>query len=120
MSAEIISHIGGLVTAKISGKLTYSELTSLQKQVINIIGREGGIRVLVITEDFLGWDKAGDWDDISFQDTSDPYINKMALVGEKKWEELALLFTSKGFREFPIEYFTPAELSKAQAWLTEN
>jgi hypothetical protein len=120
MSAEIISNTGGLVTAKISGKLTYSELTALQKSVISIIGREGGIRTLIIAEDFLGWDKSGDWEDISFQDTSDPYINKMAIVGEKKWEELALLFTGKGFREFPIEYFLPTELSKAQAWLTEN
>ncbi|MGZ4999213.1 MAG: STAS/SEC14 domain-containing protein [Methylomonas sp.] len=120
MSAEIISNFGGIVTAKITGLLTFPDLTALQKSVLSIIGREGGIRVLIITEDFQGWDKTGDWEDVSFQSTSDPYINKMALVGEKKWEDLALMFTGKGFREFPIEYFAPNELEIAQAWLAEG
>lgn len=117
MSAEIISHFDGIVTAKITGKLTHPELTALQQSMLGIIGREGGIRVLVICEDFQGWAKEGDWADVSFQTESDPYINKMALVGDRKWEDLALIFTGKGFREFPIEYFEPGEIDKAQAWL---
>lgn len=120
MSAEIISHIGGIVTAKITGKLTYPDLSTLQKSVLGIIGQQGGIRVLIICEDFQGWDKAGDWEDLSFQTNTDPYINKMAIVGEKKWEELALMFMGKGFREFPIEYFASGDLNKAQSWLAEN
>jgi hypothetical protein len=43
----------------------------------------------------------------------------MALVGDRQWEELASLFTGKGFREFPIEYFEPGEIDKAQAWLNQ-
>ncbi|MDT4290342.1 STAS/SEC14 domain-containing protein [Methylomonas sp. MO1] len=119
MSAEIISQFDGIVTVKITGKLTHAELTALQQEAFGIIGREGGIRVLIIYEDFQGWAKEGDWDDVSFQTKSDPYINKMALVGDKQWEELALMFTGQGFREFAIEYFEPDELDKAQAWLKE-
>ena len=119
MSAEIISHFDGIVTAKITGTLTHPELTTLQKAMLGIIGREGGIRVLIICEDFQGWAKEGDWEDLSFQDKSDPYVNKMALVGDRQWEELALLFTGKGFREFPIEYFEAGEIDKAQAWLQQ-
>jgi hypothetical protein len=119
MSAEIISHFDGIVTVKITGTLTHAELTALQQEAFGIIGREGGIRVLIICEDFQGWAKEGDWEDVSFQNKSDPYINKMALVGEKKWADLALMFTGKGFREFPIEYFEPGEIDKAQAWLKE-
>lgn len=119
MSAEIISHFDGIVTVKITGTLTHAELTALQQDAFDIIGREGGIRVLIICEDFQGWAKEGGWDDVSFQTKSDPYINKMALVGARKWEELALMFTGKGFREFPIEYFEPGELDKAQAWLNQ-
>lgn len=120
MSAEIISNIGGIVTNKITGQLTYAELSAVQQELLGIIGREGGIRVLIICEDFQGWDKKGDWEDISFQSKSDPYINKMALVGDKKWKDLGLLFTGQGFREFPIEYFEPHELDKARAWLQED
>lgn len=106
MSAEIISQFDGIVTAKITGILTHPELTALQKALLGIIGREGGIRVLIICEDFQGWAKEGEWEDVSFQNNSDPYINKMAL-----------LFTGKGFREFPIEYFEPGDIAQAQAWL---
>jgi hypothetical protein len=39
----------------------------------------------------------------------------MAIVGDRKWSDLALLFTSQGLRPFPIEYFEGVD--KAQAWL---
>jgi len=44
----------------------------------------------------------------------------MAIVGDKKWEDLTLLFTAKGLRKFPIEYFEPAAIAKARAWLAET
>ena len=120
MSAEIISNFNGIVTNRVSGVLTQTELSAVQKELLGIIGREGGVRLLILCHDFQGWDKASDWEDVSFQSQSDPYINKMALVGDKKWEDLALLFTGKGFREFPIEYFEPDDVEKARAWLMEN
>ncbi|MCQ8102588.1 STAS/SEC14 domain-containing protein [Methylomonas sp. SURF-2] len=100
MSAEIISHFDGIVTAKITGKLTQPELTTLQQSMLGIIGREGGIRALTVCEDFQGGAKEGEREDVSFQNNSDPYINKMALVCDRKWEDLALIFSGKGFREF--------------------
>lgn len=120
MSAEIISNCNGIVTGRIKGVLTYAELTAIQNEIFGIIGKEGGIRLLILCEGFLGWDKAGDWEDVSFQTKTDPYINKMALVGDKKWKDLALLFTGQGFREFPIEYFEPDDVDKASNWLMEN
>jgi len=120
MSAEIISNYDGIVTAKITGQLNYDELRKLQESVFNIIGQLGGIKVLILCEAFQGWDKQGDWGDLSFQNKSDPYINKMAIVGEAQWQDLALMFTGKGFREFPIEYFRSDELDRAKAWLSEN
>lgn len=44
----------------------------------------------------------------------------MAIVGDKKWEDLALIFTAKGLRKFPIEYFEPAQIAHARAWLAET
>ena len=119
MSAEIVSNIDGIVTAKVTGKLTHCELIAIQKSVISIIGQQGAICILIICEDFQGWDKDGDWEDFSLQSQSDPYIHKMAIVGDKQWEDLALMFTGKGFRKFPIEYYWPAELRQAKAWLAE-
>ena len=57
----------------------------------------GKWRILVLTENFAGWERGGDWNDFSFSD-NDASIEQMAIVGERKWEELALLFTAKGLR----------------------
>ncbi|MGZ8157695.1 MAG: STAS/SEC14 domain-containing protein [Methylobacter sp.] len=120
MSAKIISNFEGIVTAKITGLLNYEELLKLQESVFNIIAQLGKIKALIICEDFQGWSKEGDWGELSFQNQTDPYINKMAIVGDRQWEELAMMFTGKGLREFPIEYFQTEELDKAEAWLREN
>jgi hypothetical protein len=116
MSAEIVSNTGGILTARITGNLTQPELATLQASAMECIRQDGDIRILVIAEDFHGWRQGDDWSDVSFMD-NDPYIKKMAIVGEKEWEDLALVFAAKPFRKFPIEYFEPADLERARAWL---
>jgi hypothetical protein len=71
----------------------------------------------LLVENFAGIDKAGNWSDVSFQARNDPFIEKIAIVGEKKWEDVALLFSGKVIRRVPIEYFPPADVAKARAWL---
>jgi len=122
MSAEIVDTANNTVTLKITGKLDQSDLLAAQQQAIEILQKEGNPRreskkhLLVIAENFQGWGK-GDWGDLSGQMMMDPYIDKMAIVGDRKWESLTLLFTGKGIRRLPIEFFPPAELAKAQTWL---
>lgn len=117
MSAEIIANTNGIVTIKISGKLTATDLAALQKSAGPLLRQQNGVRVLVLTENFEGWAKGGDWGDLSFQMEHDDDIARMAIVGERQWLDLALLFTAKGLRKFPIEYFLPADETKARAWL---
>jgi hypothetical protein len=116
MSAEILSTHGELLTARISGMLSQPELAAMQQSAAGVIQQYGHVRMLIIAKDFQGWQKGSDWDDVSFME-NDPYIRKMAIVGEKEWEELALLFTGQGIRKFPIEYFQPADLDRAKTWL---
>jgi hypothetical protein len=35
--------------------------------------------------------------------------NLVAVVVDKKWEDLVNMFTGKGLREFPVECFEPSE-----------
>jgi hypothetical protein len=117
MSAQIVDTSDGVVTARISGKLTQPELAALQRATGDIIRKAGKARLLVLVENFEGWQRGGDWGDLSFQMEHDAQIEKMAIVGDRKWEELALIFAAKGFRSFPVEYFEPAQIAKARAWL---
>jgi hypothetical protein len=117
MSAEITDYTTGIATVRVTGKLTQPELAAFQKSAANLIRQHGNIRFLVLVTEFQGWEKGGDWGDLSFQMEHDNHIEKMVLVGDKQWEDLALLFTAKGLRKFPIEYFPPTELAQARAWL---
>ena len=120
MSAEITDVSAGIITFKISGTLQQTELAEAQKMAAEVIRKQGKVRFLVLVENFAGVAKTGNWGDISFSTANDPFIEKMAIVGDKKWEDVALLFTSKGIRRVLIEYFSPADLARAQAWLTTD
>jgi len=119
MSAQIESAADGLVTVKVSGKLSQPELESMQQEAAKYIQAWGSIRILIVADKFEGWERTGDWGELSFHAKHDQQIQRMAIVGEKRWEDLTLLFTAKGFRPFPIEFFQTAELTRAKAWLSE-
>ena len=120
MTAEIIEVGAGIVTVRISGTLSQSALTDLQKSSVDVIRAQGKVRILVLADQFAGWDSGGEWNDFSFQEEFDPCIEKMAIVGDKRWEDLALIFVAKGLRSFPIEYFASSERDSALAWLRTN
>jgi hypothetical protein len=46
----------------------------------------------------------------------DDHIRKIAIVGDLKWKETAEIFTGKGVRRIPIEFFPPEKLAEAKAW----
>ena len=116
MSAEMLNWRDGLATMRISGMLAPQELAALQNAVAPLIREHGHVRFLILVEDFHGWQQGEDWSDVSFME-NDPFIEKMAIVGDRRWEELAGVFTAKMIRPFPIEYFGAGELELARAWL---
>jgi SpoIIAA-like len=120
MSAEIVSVVDGVLTLRVRGTLTHAELTAVQRKGAEILAEQGTLRVLVLAEGFAGWARGGDWGDVSFQSENDARIAKLAIVGDRKWEELALMFTAQGLRDFPIEYFELADTAGARAWLAKT
>ena len=120
MSARVVDVAENLVTIRVVGQLQHTELKEVQSAVGELIHDKNMIRVLVLAEDFEGWAKGGDWGDVSFQAQFDGHIEKMAIVGEQQWEDLTLLFTAKGVRRFPIEFFSPRDIRKAREWLAET
>ena len=120
MSAQVGAVKDGILTLMVSGTLTQSELAEVQQTAADIIRAQGKVRLLVLAGDFAGWERDGEWDDFSFQEAFDPYIEKMAIVGEKKWEEQALVFSANMVRQFPIQYFQPHEIDLAKAWLVAD
>jgi hypothetical protein len=56
MSADVVKVDGNLVTARITGTLTQAELGSLQKATGDIIKKQGRVKLLVLVEEFAGWE----------------------------------------------------------------
>jgi hypothetical protein len=117
MGAQIVGLGGNILTVKVTGRLVYSEHISVQRAAAEILKEHGPLRLLILTEDFQGWAKGGDWGDLSFQIDNDPLIEKMAIVADEDWEDLVLLFSGRGLRSFPIEHFPLADEARARAWL---
>jgi SpoIIAA-like len=107
-----------IVLINVSEKLGIEELKQSQEKCEAAIKAVGNIKLLVVLSDFHGWEKAKGWEDMSFAEKNDAYIDKIAVVGDKeRWEDLVYAFTAKGLRPVPIEFFGNTEILAARGWL---
>ena len=83
------------------------------------LGWLGALSLLILLQNFTGWEDVEGWDDLSFVQRNDPFITKMAIVGDEKWRDMAYMFTLKGLRPVPIEYFASDAQRAARQWLAE-
>ena len=105
---------------RISGKLKLLEFEDSQCQCEELIKKVGKIKILVITDNFDGWEKSEKWGDWEFADRNDVNISKIAIVGDEKWRDLVFAFAGKGFRPVDIEYFDHGNETNARSWLDSD
>jgi hypothetical protein len=117
VGVEVADESAGLLTVMITGRLRMSDLLLAQASALEAIRRYGKVRLLVVATGFLGWERGSDWSDVSFPAKHDRHIEKIAVVGDKRWEDEVLAFMGKGFRPVSIAYFVMADLPKARAWV---
>lgn len=117
MAFTMIDATGPIISAKVSGELGRSEVSQMQAAALDAIKRCGKISALFILENFKGWKRDENWGDISFMTAQDENIAKIAVVGEEEWRDMIFAFLAKGLRQAAVEYFLPADLAKARAWL---
>lgn len=109
-----------IIVFRISGELKIDEFNDAQSRCEEIIKKIGYVKFLVITKNFQGWERAEGWGDWSFAERNDPYIEKIAIVGDLKWKDLIFAFTAKGLRPVSIEYFDSEQEPKAWQWLNST
>jgi hypothetical protein len=101
---------------KLSGKLHDEDYKTFVPMVDKAIAEHGKVRLLALFQDFHGWDVHALWDDIKFSTSHCTKIERIALVGDKKWEEW-MAKTCKPFTMAQIKYFNAAEIESAWQWL---
>ncbi|MBI1347289.1 STAS/SEC14 domain-containing protein [bacterium] len=101
---------------KLSGKLHDEDYKTFVPRLDAMITQDGKVRVLAWFHDFHGWDAHALWDDIKFSTTHCTTIERIALVGESKWEAW-MSKVCKPFTMAKIKYFDAADIEAAWQWL---
>ena len=118
MGATIKKEDDGLFVLRVSGALRKEEMDAVQAAGIEGMGPQENARVLVmVEEDFCGWVGGEVWGDMTFFMEHGDRIEKMAIVGDPKWESRMLMFSGAGLRRTPVKYFSCDRLAQARDWL---
>lgn len=109
---------GKILEVRVSGKLTHEDYKTLVAAFERLVKEHGKLRVLFEMTDFHGWDARALWDDIRFDLRHFSDIERLAMVGDKRWEHGMSVFC----RPFTatIRYFDSTAISGARAWLKEQ
>ena len=119
MPLQIDYEPNDICALRMSGLLRQSEFVASQKSLAAKIDHGNRPRILAILDNFAGWERGVDWNDLDFLLSHSGEIAKIAIVGERRWEVLALAFAGAGIRRAPVQFFEPEDLEKARAWLRE-
>ena len=109
---------GKIVEVNATGKLTkeaYEEFVPMTEQKIKAHGK---IRILFVMHDFHGWSAGAAWEDLKFDLKHFNDIERLAIVGETKWEKGMSVFC-RPFTTAKIKYFDHTDIDKAREWIRQ-
>ena len=113
------SAIGNIFEVHATGKLTKEAYEEFVPMTEARIKESGKIRVLFVMHDFHGWSAGAAWEDLKFDLKHFNDIERLAIVGETKWEKGMSVFC-RPFTTAKIKYFDHTEINKAREWISES
>jgi hypothetical protein len=109
---------GKFLSVKLSGKLAKEDYEKFVPEVESLIKSHGKIRILLQMHDFHGWTVGALWEDIKFDMKHFKDIERLAMVGDRKWEAGMAAFC-KPFTSATVRYFDESEIDAARKWIEE-
>src|SRR5262245_10290066 len=100
---------------EVSGVLKKSDLDSAEAQLAGEMERVGPTRLLFILKGFEGWEANPKWGDLTFYLKHGDAIERIAIAGDERWRDEALMFASADLRRAPVEFFAESALAEARA-----
>ena len=119
MIQSLPNSAGSLLGFKMSGKLHDEDYQHFVPTVEAAIQAHGKVRLLAQFEDFHGWDMHAMWDDTKFATKHCADVERIALVGDKKWEEW-MAKVCQPFTQAKLQYFDVSQTEAAWKWLAED
>jgi hypothetical protein len=102
----------------VSHMVQHLDAQEMKQKVLAHVSAHGTFKALVRLEDnFIGIDPHSDWSDTAADEELQTYVQQIAIVGDEKWQDHALLFFLSGLLPIPIKFFKNAHEDLARAWL---
>ncbi|MFZ2727850.1 MAG: STAS/SEC14 domain-containing protein [Methylococcaceae bacterium] len=118
MTIKLEHERDNLIVIRGSEVLKRAESDDIKKQIVTLIKRYGKMNVLIIIEkDFANLEAFANWADNEDDRFIQQHLERLAIVGDLRWRDNALLFFLNGLLPFSIEYFKASEEILARAWL---
>ena len=118
MTVQVDESQEKFMTIRLSEKLGKEDYEHFVPLVEKRIAEQGKLRLLVEMHDFHGWEMAALWEDIKFDAKHWRDIERLALVGETKWEKGMAVFC-KPFTTAKVRYFDVADMDQARQWIRQ-
>ena len=108
-----------VVGLTLCGKMHDEDYKQVLPTMESILTAEGKVRLFIQFEDFHGWDFHAAWDDLQFNLKHYGDFERIAIVGDRKWEKWMATFF-KQFMKAEVRYFDSLETDTAWDWLQED
>lgn len=104
---------------KASGELTDDDYKGLTPVLETAIDEHGPLRLYVDMEEFESWELQAAWDDFAFGVKHWNDFERVALVGDKQWEEISAKIFDK-FTKGDIRFFDVSKRGDAHDWIATD
>lgn len=119
MYQYLTENAGNLLAVRTTGKLDPSDLDTLLPAIKEKIKQHGKIRFFWELDAFEGWTPAAFVEDRFFELKHFNDFSRIAIVGEKKWEE-KMASLMKPFTTAELKYFDTSQRQQALQWVQES
>ncbi|MGE0665274.1 MAG: STAS/SEC14 domain-containing protein [Sphingomonadales bacterium] len=107
----------GLISLRVTGKMSRADYETLEPLMKSQVARHQKPDMLIVMEDFKGFDGFGAvLDDLKLDVRYHDEVGKVAMVGDRTWQKIAVKIFSP-FYGSEMRYYEQSELEDAKRWL---
>jgi len=107
---------GKILAVRVGGKLAKEDYELFLPELERLLKQHGKRRLLFEVTGFHVWDLGALWEEIKFDRKHFSEIERLAMVGETKWQHGVATFCTP-FKSATIRYFDRVDAAEARAWL---